>query len=289
MQSWAYSITTGATIPILTVLALLLPMLGILTRVMRFTLVLILPVMVSSALRGGKATTITADVPAPPRFQIPCPGPFYSADTTEIIECQSDPNKFVLESLQGYYCCFMGTQSVQTQQQQQPPPPLLQPPPAIPATHPPLSWTPVKNAIRGQGQDDRLGYGLENGNGIVLSGDGRTVAVASRYNDDRFRDAGNVRILRETPFGWDQVGQEIQGDHGGSHAGWSVDLNHDGTVVAMGSIRHAGDKGNYQGLVRVFQLVEGFPLGQWKQIGEVSVMVHTFAVCPCLRVWQTPL
>lgn len=250
---------------VLSLCAFLLPLLSIVARVMRFTLVLLLPVVVSSALRGNGKPTLsdTGDLEGnllPPRFRfpVPCPGPYDITDTRLIIECQGDPNTFVLESVQGFYCCPWSKPSPSTQTQTQ-----------TKEQQPVRQWNPVKNDIRGQGLDDRLGYGLDNGNGMALSGDGTTIAAASRYNDGTYHDGGQVRIWQDTPFGWEPVGQELQGDHGGSHFGWSVDINHDGTVVAIGSIRHIGQKGNYQGMLRVYSLVDGFPMGKWQPLGEV--------------------
>jgi hypothetical protein len=63
---------------------------------------------------------------------------------------------------------------------------------------------------------------------------------------------------------WEQVGVDIDGEAAGDQSGYSVALNEDGTVLAVGEWKNTGPLGAFQGQVRVYQLTGG----AWTQIGS---------------------
>ncbi|MDC0204773.1 hypothetical protein OAJ65_03150, partial [Flavobacteriales bacterium] len=63
------------------------------------------------------------------------------------------------------------------------------------------------------------------------------------------------------PFGT-QIGQDIYGTNGLDHSGWSVSMNSNGSIVAIGAIN--ADVTDDEGLVRVYQDING----SWVQIGQ---------------------
>jgi hypothetical protein len=61
---------------------------------------------------------------------------------------------------------------------------------------------------------------------------------------------------------WVQIGQDIDGEAYGDQSGYSVSLNSDGTIVAIGAAFNDGNGGD-SGHVRVYQ----YNGSQWVQIG----------------------
>ena len=63
---------------------------------------------------------------------------------------------------------------------------------------------------------------------------------------------------------WEQVGADIDGEAAGDQSGYSVALNEDGTILAVGEWKNTGPLGAFQGQVRVYQ----FTGGAWTQMGS---------------------
>ena len=62
---------------------------------------------------------------------------------------------------------------------------------------------------------------------------------------------------------WEQVGLDIDGEAAGDESGYSVALNDDGTILAVGEWKNTGPLGAFQGQVRVY----GLTGGSWVQRG----------------------
>ena len=55
-------------------------------------------------------------------------------------------------------------------------------------------------------------------------------------------------------FGWNPLGGDIDGEAANDRSGWSVSLNSDGTIVAIGARFNDGDSGSTMiGHVRVYE------------------------------------
>jgi WD40 repeat protein len=88
--------------------------------------------------------------------------------------------------------------------------------------------------IVGDFDDERSG---RSGRSVSLSGDGRIVAIGATMHGG---GKGMVRIYERdetgaSVVGWKQLGQDIPGEKTGDQTGFSVSLNNDGDIIAIGS------------------------------------------------------
>jgi hypothetical protein len=126
----------------------------------------------------------------------------------------------------------------------------------------PVGWTRLGGDIDGEAADDR------SGTSVSLSADGTVVAIGANRNDDNGTSSGHVRVYKYYPnkltavtdqtdasfgpVGWTRLGQDIDGEADGDRSGIAVSLSADGTVVAIGADRNAGN-GTEFGHVRVYK------------------------------------
>ena len=113
--------------------------------------------------------------------------------------------------------------------------------------------------IDGEYFSDLSGYS------VSLSSDGTIVAIGAIYNDGPAGAnnlAGHVRVYQRdesnttvAPFGWTQLGDDIDGEAVDDQSGWSVSLSSDGTIVAIGTPYNDAN-GTSSGHVRVYQYRE---------------------------------
>jgi hypothetical protein len=119
----------------------------------------------------------------------------------------------------------------------------------------PIGWTRI-------GSDFDSNVNQNFGGSISLSGDGTTIAItASEYDieDPYVGNCGSVFIykydpLKDTsstdinssefgPIGWRLLGKNIIGKYAGEESGYSVSLNYNGKIVAIGSTGYSNNKG----------------------------------------------
>jgi hypothetical protein len=108
-------------------------------------------------------------------------------------------------------------------------------------------WIFGKPSIVGEAQGDESAYGLD------LSGDGSSVVIGARYNQDGGFGAGHVRTYVYSGS-WTKRGSDIDGvgptEIGSSISadmeGWSVSFNENGTVMATGAPGNRQYKGRVQ-------------------------------------------
>ena len=98
------------------------------------------------------------------------------------------------------------------------------------------------------------------GNYLSLSDDGSTVAIGAYRNDGNSGsttdDRGHVRIYNWNGLAWVQRGADIDGEAEKDYSGYSVSMNNDGTIVAIGAKQNDGTTGNdldNRGHVRVYK------------------------------------
>lgn len=111
--------------------------------------------------------------------------------------------------------------------------------------------------------DDIDGENQSNGSGnsVSLSYNGNIVAIGAAFNTGINGIAsGHVRVYEKQAESWIQIGSDIDGEAQLDYSGYSVDLNSDGTIVAIGAINNSSQKGH----VRVYQN----KLGIWTQLGN---------------------
>ena len=118
------------------------------------------------------------------------------------------------------------------------------------------TWTQVGTDINGEAAGDLSGYS------VSLSSDGSVVAIGAIYNDGNGLDAGQVRIYQNIAGTWIQIGIDIDGEVANDLSGYSLSLNSDGSVIAIGAPQNGGN-GSDAGHVRIYQNVAG----TWTQIG----------------------
>ncbi|MFH2143504.1 MAG: T9SS type A sorting domain-containing protein [Bacteroidota bacterium] len=107
------------------------------------------------------------------------------------------------------------------------------------------SWTQKGSDIDGEAFADNSGWS------VSLSSDGNSVAIGARSNSGT--GAGHVRIYHYSSGIWTQIGSDIDSEAAGDQSGYSVSLNTDGTIVAIGAIWNNGN-GTESGHVRVYDI-----------------------------------
>ncbi|MDT7831353.1 T9SS type A sorting domain-containing protein [Flavobacteriaceae bacterium S356] len=115
------------------------------------------------------------------------------------------------------------------------------------------SWNQIGSKIEGDHQADQMGfYVSSNASGTIF-------ASSSTGNDANANNSGQVRVYEYQSGDWLQKGQDILGDQAEDLFGFSLDLNDDGTILAIG----APSNSDGHGYVRVFE----YQGGNWTQIG----------------------
>jgi len=118
-------------------------------------------------------------------------------------------------------------------------------------------WVQVGDDIYGEAALDL------SGSSVSLSSDGSVVAIGANENDGNGTDSGHVRVHENIAGVWTQVGADIDGEAAGDWFGWTVSLNSDGSIVAIGAHYNDGN-GTDSGHVRVYKNISGI----WTQIGS---------------------
>jgi hypothetical protein len=121
------------------------------------------------------------------------------------------------------------------------------------------SWSQKGADIDGEAAGDNSGHS------VSLSSDGSIVAIGARWNDAGGSQAGHVRVYEwnSGTSAWDQKGSDIDGEATDDNSGYSVSLNHDGTVVAIGAHDNDDGPGSNAGHVRVYE----YSGSSWSQKG----------------------
>lgn len=125
------------------------------------------------------------------------------------------------------------------------------------------TWTQVGSDIDGEAASDF------SGSSVSLNSNGNIVAIGATGNDGPLGtdlSMGHVRVYENVGGTWTQVGSDIDGEAAGDLCGYSVSINSDGSIVAIGSRDNDGPLGtdNAIGHVRVYENVGG----TWTQIGS---------------------
>ena len=117
-------------------------------------------------------------------------------------------------------------------------------------------WIQIGDNINGDAADDGFGRG------ISISNDGKILAIGAFFNDGNGVDSGQVRIYENIEGVWTQIGDDIYGEAAGDESGFSIDLNNEGNIIAIGARSNRGNGVN-SGHVRVFENIDGL----WNQVG----------------------
>jgi hypothetical protein len=106
------------------------------------------------------------------------------------------------------------------------------------------TWTLLGADIDGEAANDDSGT-------VSLSGDGQSVVIGARENDDGGTDAGHARVYEYNGTSWIQKGADIDGLNADDDFGVSTAISFSGDTIAVGA-RWNDDAGVDAGQVRVF-------------------------------------
>lgn len=118
------------------------------------------------------------------------------------------------------------------------------------------NWVQIGESINGERELDYSGHS------VSINNSGTIVAIGSDMNSDNGTQSGHVRIFENINNVWTQLGGDIDGKNPYDRSGATLDLNSEGTTVAIGSPWGHGN-GNYSGRTRVYS----FSSNTWEQSG----------------------
>lgn len=120
------------------------------------------------------------------------------------------------------------------------------------------NWIQLGNNIEGESASDFSGIS------VSLSANGNILAIGATRNNGNGNFSGHVRVFEFNANSWVQIGDDINGEDENDRSGWSIDLNDDGTIIAIGAIDNNGTNGFSSGHVRVYQNSSN----NWIQLGN---------------------
>jgi len=121
------------------------------------------------------------------------------------------------------------------------------------------NWVQSGSNIYGEGSEDLSAFN------IGLSSDGSKLIIGAIHNDGNGVNSGHARIYKFENSNWVQEGDDINGEAAVDWAGFDVDINDAGNVVAVGARFH-----NDSGHVRVFgDIVSSISKPSSFYIGEI--------------------
>ena len=108
-------------------------------------------------------------------------------------------------------------------------------------------WVQIGQDIYGEDANDRNGFSVSlNSNGTIL-------AIGTPYDGGNGTYRGQVRVYHYNGSQWVKIGQDIYDDVNYLESGFSVSLNSDGTILAVGTPYNEGNSYDI-GHLRVYQL-----------------------------------
>jgi len=120
------------------------------------------------------------------------------------------------------------------------------------------NWTQIGDDIIGEAISDHSGLS------ISLNGDGTILAIGAPDNEgSEGGNFGHVRVYENLAGIWKQIGNDIDGEFAEDNSGFAVDINEDGSIVAIGAPMN-DDTDSDAGHVRVYEN----QAGTWMQIGN---------------------
>ena len=81
---------------------------------------------------------------------------------------------------------------------------------------------------------DGKNAGEQSGRRVSVNSDGTIVAIGAPY----FNNNSYTRVYQYSNLSWNPMGSDIAGHSSGDRSGWSVSLNGNGTILAIGSPYH---------------------------------------------------
>jgi hypothetical protein len=119
------------------------------------------------------------------------------------------------------------------------------------------SWIQLGQNINGKQIGDQLGYS------ISLNSEGNILAIGAPYSDASGSNSGQVSIYEYTDSSWNQLGKDINGKKSGDQLGYSISLNSEGNILAIGA-PYNDASGTNSGQVSIYEY--NYP--SWNQLGQ---------------------
>ncbi|WP_208123115.1 hypothetical protein, partial [Cysteiniphilum halobium] len=107
-------------------------------------------------------------------------------------------------------------------------------------------WIQMGADIDGELTNNLSGYS------ISMNNDGSRIVIGAPFNSDNGFRAGHARVYEWQDDAWVQLGADIDGKSFGDRSGWSVSINGDGSMIAIGADQ-AFSSGFNPGYVSVYQ------------------------------------
>lgn len=121
------------------------------------------------------------------------------------------------------------------------------------------NWTQIGNDIYGTSSSGILGYS------VSLNDEGNIVVIgAPDHTEPSMFEVGQVKVFENQSGIWTQIGEDITGEAFSDHSGYSVSINGEGNIVAIGAPDNEGLNGGNYGHVRVYQ----YQNDSWVQLGN---------------------
>ena len=120
-------------------------------------------------------------------------------------------------------------------------------------------WVQIGQDIDGEANSDSSGWS------VSINSDGTIVAIGAINNDANGGNSGHTRVYQYVGTQWVQMGQDIHGQAAQYQSGWSVSINSDGSIVAIGEPRNDAN-GLDAGNTRVYKYDAS--ASQWVQMGQ---------------------
>lgn len=120
-------------------------------------------------------------------------------------------------------------------------------------------WVQIGDNIVGQATLDEFGFSL------MMNSDGSRIIIGAPFNDSNGDDSGQVQIYElDSGSNWIQLGNNLRGQELGDEFGYSVSMNLDGSIIAIGAPQN-DNNGLNAGQVQVYEYNPG---DGWLQIGD---------------------
>jgi hypothetical protein len=142
------------------------------------------------------------------------------------------------------------------------------------------SWIKIGQDINGESSGDQSGFS------VSINNSGNIIAICAPLNDGSGNNnIGHVRIYKFnknielsandiSDGSWIQIGQDIDGELNDDNSGFSVSINNNGNIIAIGAPNNDGNGGG-SGHVRIYKFNKNIELsandisnGLWIQIGQ---------------------
>ena len=107
------------------------------------------------------------------------------------------------------------------------------------------SWNQLGSDIDGEDYGDEFGWS------VSMNNDGTVVGIGgpNNYGNGIGFATGHARVYEYNGSNWVQLGSDIDGETTGDQSGWSVSMNDDGTIIAIGALF----SGSSWGQVRIYK------------------------------------